>query len=234
MRMRVLCMLAALLVLAAACGVPSSSKFSPIPLDNIPDGLTETTTTTTIPVTTSTSVTILTTTTIEPVPTTNPTEPVTLYFVYGTQLVPTPQILPRPVQIAVALSALEQGPEGASLGLRTALPSGALFTPTKSRGVLTVDLEKDFFTRMTGLGDERLAIAQIVLTLANLGGVSQVRFTINNEPTPVPLGSGEISTPGQILVVEDYSMLLGNESPATTTTTTTTTTPSVETTTTGG
>jgi hypothetical protein len=96
MRFRLLSLGAVLGVIAllvAACGVPKSSSFQPIPLGNIPPGLTETTTTT-IPATTSTFEPESTTTTIAPVATTNPTEPVTLYFVAGQQLTSSVQFLP--------------------------------------------------------------------------------------------------------------------------------------------
>lgn len=225
MRFRVLTLasvLAVLALLVAACGVPKSSSFQPIPLGNIPEGLTETTTTTTIPVTTSTIEPIATTTTLAPVPTTNPTEAATLYFVAGQQLTSSVQFLPRPVQVNVALAALEAGPDDI-VGLRTAIPKGSTFKPSKYRGVLTIDLNPDFFSSMSDPADERLAIGQIVQTLAGLGGVSAslIRFTINNEPLSVPLGNGEPSEPGAPLATEDYDVLLPGAPPPSTSTTTT-------------
>ena len=222
MRIRLLSLAAVLGVIAlfvAACGVPKSSKFQSIPLGNIPEGLTETTTTTTIPATTSTLEAVSTTTTIAPVPTTNPTEPATLYFVAGQQLTSSVQFLPRPVQVAQALLALKKGPDNAAVGLRTAIPKGSSFNTSKYRGVLTVDLNPEFFDNMSSPADERLAVGQIVETLAGLAGVSLIRFTMSNEPISVQLGDGTLSEPGVPLVVEDYESLLADAPPPTSTTT---------------
>ena len=238
MRIRLLSLCAVLGVIAlvvAACGVPKSSRFQPIPLGNIPNGLTETTTTTTtttILETTSTVEPLSTTTTIAPVPTTNPTEPATLYFVAGQQLTSAVQFLPRPVQVQVALAALQAGPDNV-VGLRTAIAKGSTLRPTKYRGVWTIDLNPDFFSRMSDPADERLAIGQIVETLAGLKGVGLIRFTINDEPIAVPLGNGVLSEPGAQLATEDYDILLGTSPPpGSTTTVLETTTPEATSTTT--
>ena len=236
MHRRVASLLIALAVLAVACGAPKSGEFSAIPLGNLPDGLTATTSTTTTATTiveTTTSSTIeavATTTTVEPIPTTtNPTEQVTLYFVAdsGNQLVSSPLYMTSPPQPYLVLLALQKGPDVAGSGLRTAIPPKAKFTKSEFRGVFTVDLSADFFTSMANAADERPAVAQIVLTLTGLRGISTVRFTINDEPITVPLGNGEPSAIGQSLFKEDYEALLGNSAPPTTTTTTTTTTTSV-------
>ncbi|MCU1364667.1 MAG: hypothetical protein JWL72_1964 [Ilumatobacteraceae bacterium] len=232
MHRRVATLLAALVLLAVACGAPKSGGFSAIPLGNLPDGLTATTstttttTTTTLPTTTSSTIELIaTTTTVEPIPTTtNPTEQVTLYFVAdsGTQLVSAPRPVLSPPEVLRVLGELKAGPDpGTGGGLRTAIPSNATLTKSDFRGVLTIDLNPDFFTSMPSPADERLAVAQIVLTLTGMRGISQVRFTMNDEPITVPLGTGEPSTLGQVLVKEDYEALLGNSAPPTTTTTTT-------------
>ena len=216
MKIRLLTMGAILAVLAlvvASCGVPKSSSFQPIPLGNVPDALIATTTTSTIPVTTTSVEPVSTTTTMAPVPTTNPTEPVTLFFVAGQQLTSTVQFLPRPVQVQVALPALEAGPHGV-VGLRTAIPHNSKLKP-------------DFFSSMPDPADERLAIGQIVETLAGLSGVGLIRFTSGDKPISVPLGSGEQSEPGAPLATEDYDVLTGSSPPPPpSVTTTTTTTPS--------
>lgn len=236
MRIRLLSLcavLGAMALVVAACGVPKSSSFQPIPLGNIPAGLNETTTTTTTTIleTTSTVEPLSTTTTIAPVPTTNPTEPATLYFVAGQQLTSAVQFLPRPVQVQVALAALQAGPDNV-VGLRTAIPKGSKLKPTKYRGVWTIDLNPNFFPSMNDPADERLAIGQIVETLAGVSGVGLIRFTIKDEPISVPLGNGVLSEPGAPLATEDYDILLGTSPPPGSTTTTTSTTLPEETTTT--
>lgn len=217
----VLAALAALTVAAAACGAPKSSGFSPIALGNIPDGLTGTTTTTTTPPTTSTIELIETTTTIEQPTTTTPNAAVTLYFITGQQLASQQQYTSSSPEALVVLGLLGDGPENPVGGQRTAIPKDSTFRISDFRGVLTVELPPDFFDRVgaSDPGDERLAVGQIVLTLTNLRGVSQVRFTVNNEPIGVPMGNGETSDSGGVLVKEDYAALLGNAPPPTTTTT---------------
>lgn len=214
-----------LVALATACGAPSSGGFTVIEDNNIPDVLTETTTT--MPATTTTTIELASTTapTEQPSTTIVATEPVTLYFIAGSQLVPVSQLLARPVTIAQTMKVLEQGPVGAGVGLRTALSLGLESRPSNAmRGVVKVDLDPAFFAKMD-LRDQRLAIGQIVLTLTEQRGVGAVMFTQNGQPIEVFLDNGATSTVGQNLAHDDYVSLL-NSPPPTTTTTTTTTAPS--------
>ena len=214
-----------LVALATACGAPSSGGFTVIEDNNIPDVLTETTTT--MPATTTTMIELPSTTapTEQPSTTIVATEPVTLYFIAGSQLVPVSQLLARPVTIAQTMKVLEQGPVGAGVGLRTALSLGLESRPSNAmRGVVKVDLDPAFFAKMD-LRDQRLAIGQIVLTLTEQRGVGAVMFTQNGQPIEVFLDNGATSTVGQNLAHDDYVSLL-NSPPPTTTTTTTTTAPS--------
>ncbi len=227
-RLRVLAIgsaVAILAVLTAACGAPKSSGFSPIALGNLPDGLTETTTTTTTlpPTTSSTIEPISTTTSPEPVPTTTPTEAVNLFFIAGQQLASQQQLTDFPAQPSAVLNLLAQGPVNPVGGQRTAIPQDANITTSVYRGVLTINLPADFFDVVgaNDPGDERLAVGQMVLTLTQLSGSSLVRFTLNDEPIAVPLGTGLQSEPGATLAKEDYEVLAGNAPPPTTTTTTT-------------
>ncbi len=216
-----LAVMAALTISVAACGAPKSSGFSPIALGNIPDGLTgTTTTTTTMPATTSTIEFVATTTTTPQATTTTPNTAVTLFFITGQQLASQQQYTSSSAEALVVLGLLGDGPENPVGGQRTAIPKDSTFRTSEFRGVLTVDLPLDFFDRVGASDryDERLAIGQIVLTLTKLSGVSQVRFTLNNEPIGVPLGTGETSDSGGVLVKEDYSALLGSAPPPTTTT----------------
>ena len=228
MRYRILAMIAAIpaLALAAgACGAPKSSGFSPIALGNLPDGLTETTTTTTtMPPTTSSTVEPIITTTLVPVPTTIPTESVTLYFIAGQQLASQQQLTDLPIQTSAVLNLLAQGPINPVGGQRTAIPKNANILTSVYRGVLTINLPANFFDLVgaNDAGDERLAVGQLVLTLTQLSGSSLVRFTLNGQPIAVPLGTGIQSEPGAMLAKEDYEVLAGNAPPPTTTTTPTT------------
>lgn len=209
-----------LVALATACGAPSSGGFTVIEDNNIPDVLTETTTT--MPATTTTTIELASTTapTEQPSTTIVATEPVTLYFIAGSQLVPVSQLLARPVTIAQTMKVLEQGPVGAGVGLRTALSLGLESRPSNAmRGVVKVDLDPAFFAKMD-LRDQRLAIGQIVLTLTEQRGVGAVMFTQNGQPIEVFLDNGATSTVGQNLAHDDYVSLLNSPPPTTTTTTT--------------
>ena len=227
MRLRALALIGmvvgVLVALATACGAPSSGRFTVIEDTNIPDVLTETTTT--MPATTTTIELASTTApTEQPSTTIVATEPVTLYFIAGSQLVPVSQLLARPVTIAQTMKVLEQRPVGGGVGLRTALPSGLESRPSNAmRGVVKVDLDPAFFAKMD-LRDQRLAIGQIVLTLTEQRGVGAVTFTQNGQPIEVFLDNGATSTVGQNLAHDDYVSLLNSPPPTPSTSTTTTTT----------
>lgn len=207
-RLLAISLLTALAVAAVACGVPSSSKFASIDRSNIPFGLSETTSTTVV--TTSSTIALESTTTLFEPATTIATEPVQLFFVIGAQIVPVSQYLVRPVSIAQTMSALEAGPPREfGVGIRTAIPVGSQTRVNESGGVATVDLQPAFFADMEPR-DQRLAIAQIVLTLTNQRGVGQVTFTQNGAPISVLSGSGSATQPGALLVGTDYAGLLSN------------------------
>src|SRR4051812_16901890 len=206
-RMRVLAALASFAligVLAASCGVPRSGNFAAIDPNNIPPALIETTTTQ--PPTTTTPEES-TTTTIEATPTTSVAQQVTLYFVSGTQISPYIDVLPLPLDPRQVLSALARGPSGpVATGLRTAIPRASDFHTSVERGVAIVDVNQAFFEEMA-TQDQRLAIAQIVLSLTQLRGVGAVKFTLLGEPVSVFSWTGESNPAGQPLNFEDYQQL---------------------------
>jgi spore germination protein GerM len=87
------------------------------------------------------------------------------------------------------------------------LPVGFVAEVSVERGIATVVLPATFITDIPG-GEQRLAVAQIVLTLTRQSGVGQVRFTSNNEPQSVPRGRGDLSAPGASVACDDYANLL--------------------------
>jgi len=218
-RMRVLMALASIAViglLAVSCGVPRSGKFAAIDPNNIPPALIETTTT---PPPTTTTPEESTTTTIDATATTSVAQQVTLYFVSGTQISPFIDVLPLPLDPRQVLSALTRGPSGpVATGLRTAIPRASDFHTSVERGVAIVDVNQAFFDDMANQ-DQRLAIAQIVLSLTQMPGVGAVKFTLLGEPVSVFSWTGESSPPGQALNYEDYEQLLVTSPPATSSTT---------------
>lgn len=203
----------------AACGVPESSEVRPIDPADVPFGLNETTTTSTTtttlaPTTTrpapETTVVDATTTTVQESTTTvAPVESVLLFFLTGREVVPTQRSLLSPATPPQVLAALASGPPTGeeAAGLRTALPTEMEMLVQVEEGIATVDLPPTFIEEVPG-SEQRLAIAQIVLTLTRRPGVGQVRFTLGGEPQQVPRGQGDITSPGGAVSCDDYENLL--------------------------
>jgi len=241
MRARVAVLCAVLLALVVACGAPRSGGFSEIDRSKIPASLSATTTTSTTTTTTTTTTIPETATTFEPVeetttttmfvpPTTTiPSRLVSLYFVAGRDgivAVDTP-LIGRDPSVAQVMTALESAPTGESAsGVRTAIPQGEKpNAQNNGRGLVTIDVSSTF-TESPG-EEQRLAIAQMVLSFTHFPGVSQVTFTNDDQPISVILADGTQSTPGQVFYADDYADLLSTSAAPPTTTTTTTTTTSV-------
>lgn len=194
----------------SSCSIPGDGSVKQIDPDQIPYELNATTTSpppTTVPATTTTAPVVETTTST--ISSTIPVEVVRLFFVAGAQIVPIDRLLLSPAAAPQVLAALSEGPpEGdAAAGLRSALPVGFVAEVSVERGIATVVLPATFITDIPG-GEQRLAVAQIVLTLTRQSGVGQVRFTSNNEPQSVPRGRGDLSAPGATVACDDYANLL--------------------------
>jgi hypothetical protein len=195
---------------ATSCSIPGDGSVKQIDPDQIPYELNATTTSpppTTVSATTTTTPVVETTTST--ISSTIPVEIVRLFFVAGAQIVPIDRLLLSPAAAPQVLAALSEGPpEGdAAAGLRSALPVGFVAEVSVERGIATVVLPATFITDIPG-GEQRLAVAQIVLTLTRQSGVGQVRFTSNNEAQPVPRGRGDLSAPGASVACDDYANLL--------------------------
>ena len=193
-----------------SCSIPGDGSVKQIDPDQIPYELNATTTSpppTTVPATTTTPPVVDTTTST--ITSTIPIEVVRLFFVAGAQIVPIDRLLLSPAAAPQVLAALSEGPpEGdAAAGLRSALPLDFVAEVSVERGIATVVLPATFITDIPG-GEQRLAVAQIVLTLTRQSGVGQVRFTSNNEPQSVPRGRGDLSAPGATVACDDYANLL--------------------------
>ncbi|MGD9998105.1 MAG: GerMN domain-containing protein [Ilumatobacteraceae bacterium] len=217
-----------LVVVLAACGLPTDGDFSRI--DPSEDGFglsqttlpTTTTTTTTVPTTTvpestTTSSSILQTTT-----TTLPVELVTVFYPSGRQLAQAQQALPlNPSLQQVMFLILSGHPEGVEyVGMRDILPSDADITVEKIGGVAVVDFPPGLFDDISPT-DQLLVFGQIVLTMTNQRGVGQVRFEQDGGDMSVFLGNSTLSEPGQLVSSDDYVNLIEGPSPPLTTTTTT-------------
>lgn len=205
---RRLSIVSVLVVVLVACSIPGSGDVRTIDPENIPYELNVTTTltpTTTVAATTTIAVTPSTTSTS----TTVPVEIVALFYVAGAQLVPINRLLLTPAVAPQVLAALAEGPpEGdPSAGLRSALPEGFAAAVDVDRGIATVDLPPTFVTDLPG-AEQRLAVAQIVLTLTRRAGIGQVTFTVESRPQSVPRGRGDLANPGAAVACDDYANLL--------------------------
>lgn len=186
-----------LVLFAAACGPRAQDSASP--LRGVPGDLTAPTSTTT---TTSTS--------IAPTPTsTVASEAVLLHFILGDSITTVLRTLPLGPGPQDVLDSLLDGFPTSSFGsdIRSAIPRDLEASVSVERGLATVDTDGSLLTEISPI-DQRLAIAQIVLTLTSRPGIGQVTFLVNGEPQAVPRGGGELAPADQPVAYDDYAMLL--------------------------
>lgn len=189
------------------CAVPDDGVLQAVDPGRIPYDLNATTTSSEVPTTTAAPIDA-TSTTAGP-ETTIPVEAVNLFYVAGLQVVPIARLLLSPASAAQVLAALAEGvpPGDPAAGLRSALPGGFVAEVVVERGIARVDLPPTFLTDVPG-AEQRLAIAQIVLSLTRRAGIGQVVFTSGGQPQSVPRGRGDLTDPGGAVACEDYANLL--------------------------
>ena len=93
----------------------------------------------------------------------------------------------------VLLNMLREGPTKGEVetGLRSALlGQNVARVVSVVAGTATVDLRAAFSSLPSA--DQSLALAQLVFTLTGRPGVGQVRFTLEGQPTDVPLSNGSL------------------------------------------
>jgi len=190
----------------ASCGVPRSSKVVEISKAELPTELNQQPTTTT------------TTTTVAEDASAKETqqpasevlsEPVELYYISDDRLVATTQSIVSPATISQVLAALIAGPPTGDngLGLRSALPTDLNAEIGISKGVAQINTTAEFLTELSPI-DQRLAIAQLVLTFTRRPGVGQVIFSVDGQNVAVPRGRGDLAKPGTTVIFDDYSSLI--------------------------
>jgi Sporulation and spore germination len=230
-------LVAATLCALGACSVPDDESVRIIDRDRVPYGLaapaTTTTTTSTTTSTTSPSTTVpLVTTppsTLGPaLPTAPPIvpDPVRLYFVVDDSIAEITRVMTAKPELLDLVSMLSSGPFPGENEYRprTSVEFDDVTGVALRAGTLTVDVAAKF--RELPAAEQRRAIAQLVLTFTNRGGVGQVTFTSEGRRFEVPRANGSFGA--ATVSRDDYaSMLLP---PLTTTTTTTTTVVSTTTT----
>jgi len=201
---------ASLIMFTSSCGVPTSSDFVQIPEANIPFELnvTSTTTTTTVPVELDAS------TSGSDSPNAVPeivNETVDLYFIIANRLVATKIQIASPATTTQVLSALVAGPPSgdAGSGLRSAIAASLQAKIDVSKGIVMIDANNFLLAGLSPI-DQRLAIAQLVLTFTSRPGIGQAKFSVNGVSIAVPRGRGDLSKPGDPVSFDDYISLLAD------------------------
>jgi len=201
---------ASLIMFTSSCGVPTSSDFVQIPEANIPFELnvTSTTTTTTVPVELDAS------TSGSDSPNAVPeivNETVDLYFIIANRLVATKIQIASPATTTQVLSALVAGPPSgdAGSGLRSAIAASLQAKIDVSKGIVMIDANNFLLAGLSPI-DQRLAIAQLVLTFTSRPGIGQAKFSVNGVSIAVPRGRGDLSKPGDPVSYDDYISLLAD------------------------
>jgi spore germination protein GerM len=190
-------LLAAALVGAAGCGIPADDHPRAISKDQIPAQGAQG----------------------EPDQTAVETEPAALYFTARvgdhSVLVPVERAVPVgsssptlvPANVLATLLSGAPSAEEEEKGLTTAIPAGTALvnqSEVDQDGILTVDLNDNIFD-VQGEASA-LAFGQIVCTANALGQVDGVRFSVEGEPQPVPMG--DLETSDGPLTCDDYTNLL--------------------------
>jgi hypothetical protein len=202
MQRRVLALAGLLTVITVACSVVDDGKvqrINPGVLDDTLPTTTESNTTTTEAATTTTGLET-TTTGVQAVA-------VQLYYIAGSQLNSVPDKLTPQFALSQLVTLLQVGLPKGDLGrtLRSALPKDVEITatPDYGAGVAQVVLPDGFFDTIA-IGDQRLAVGQLVMTLLdNSPGIGQLMF---NQQVSGP--GGEVIPAGQLITRLDYQSLL--------------------------
>ena len=189
------CLVVALLVGVAACGLSENENPRIIAADDIPEGL--------VDEAPSSSTTITDTPS---------TATINVYYLVlqdgATRLVAVPRDVTDPARAKDRLEALlaPPTPEEQTAGITTSIPAGTTLLGTElieADRELVVDLSRSLFDIQ---GEElRNAFAQLVWTITQLDGVRQVRFLVDGEEYRVPDEDG-IEQPGAVRQA-DYEKL---------------------------
>lgn len=196
----------ALTALVAACSVPSSGEYEQIPDGEIPFDLNAASTTSTVAPSTTTTIATVTS---EPQVV---SEPVDVYFVSNSMVIRTQQNIVSPATATQTLTVLIAGPgaDAATTGLRSAVPKFFNASVDVLRGVALIDAGSSFLKDLPA-ADQKLAIAQLVLTLTSRPGIGQVLFSVDGVAIAVPRGRGDLAAAGTAVTFDDYKNLIAQE-----------------------
>lgn len=174
----------ALVALAAAvalsltgCGVPGEERAQVIAADDLPFGLGDEDGSTT---------SVAPSGMFEPAG----TETVSLYFPSGNNFVEVSRALPAPLVLADIVEALAAEPTETDIAYRSAVGPDDVLGVSVRAGVAIVELDKSF--RELPNSEQRVAVAQLVLSLTARPGIGQIDFVIAGEPVQVPRADGTL------------------------------------------
>jgi hypothetical protein len=193
---------------AWACGVSPEDTPRTVGEDQIPFGLSATsssttTTSSTVPRTTPTSTA-----------TTAPIETANIYLIRDGHLVPVERATALDAGLSEVISELQEVPtrEERQARLRTAIPASAVTVLGIAirGGTATVDLSPEFLQLLPSPTEQQLAAGQLVMTLTDRGpGIGRVRFTVDGNAVSVPRGDGSAPQQAdQSVSRDDYLTLL--------------------------
>ena len=184
------------------CGLPDEGRFIAISPSEIPDAFVATTvaaTTTTTPIVEQSSTSIAEVL----------NESVEFYFVSANRVVRSERLIVSPATPTQVLDTLFAGLDTntETTGLRSALPRRLSATIEVRRGVASISAVAPFLSELEPL-DQRLAIAQIVLTLTRRPGIGQVLFIVDGKEIAIPRGGGDLTAVGATVTFDDYLAVL--------------------------
>lgn len=187
-----------------ACGVPEEGRFIAIDSAELPDALRYAPTSVPSPTTTVGEIDQTTTTTPD-----TTYEPVEMYYVSANRVVRSERAIVSPATPTQVLDTLLAGIDSSAqtAGLRSALPRRLTATIDVRRGIATVSANGPFLADLEPL-DQRLAIAQVVLTLTRRPGIGQVIFVVDGAQIQVPRGGGDLAPAGAPVTYDDYVAVL--------------------------
>ena len=169
---------AVLTVVSAACGVPAEGDATVIAAEELPFGLgpggEE-------PIPSQAA----------PVDYISDTEIITLYFPAGNGFVGVPRHLGVPVLPLDVVNALAEEPLPGSNAYRSAVGRDDVVGVRVQGGVATVELDRRFLDLPNS--EQRMAVAQLVLSLTGRPGIGQISFEIGGSAVQVPRADGTLA-----------------------------------------
>ncbi len=160
----------------AGCGVPAEARAQIIAEDTLPFGLA------------ATSATAPQVAVFDPIIT---TESVDLYFTSDKGFVRVTRDVTTPLFLLNLVDALAAEPNDADNNFRSAVGPDDVQGVSVRAGVASVKLDKSFLDLPTA--EQRLAVAQLVLTLTARPGIGQINFVVGDEPVHVPRADGTLA-----------------------------------------